>query len=121
MQMLQVGMFALPFKVGFGPFFRLVDMLSAAEKGHKNAISAPHWYLMILAVRPDKQGQGLGKKLLEHGLKRVDGDRLPAYLETSNKRNLPLYERFGFKVVHSGEFAKGGSPFWGMLRERASA
>ncbi len=119
-QMVQVGAFSLPFKLGFGPFMRMLRMLNVTEKAHKDAISEPHWYLMTLAVRPEKQGQGMGSRMLEHGLKRVDADRLPAYLETANARNLPLYERFGFKVTHSGELATDGPPFWGMLREGAS-
>ena len=119
MQMVQIGMLSLPLKVGIGPFLRLVRMLGMAEKAHKAAALGPHWYLMTIAIRPEKQGQGLGRALVEHGLKRVDADELPAYLETSNERNLTFYEKFGFKVAHSGELAKGGPLFWGLRRERA--
>ncbi|MDF0530103.1 GNAT family N-acetyltransferase [Tsukamurella sp. 8F] len=63
----------------------------------------PHWYLSTLgAVTP---GRGIGTALLRHGLDRVEG---PAYLESSNPRNLPLYERFGFEVT--GEVSIAGSP-----------
>jgi GNAT superfamily N-acetyltransferase len=59
----------------------------------------PHWYLPWLGVDPARQGQGLGGKLLAHGLQQVDEDHLPAYLETPNPRTIPLYERHGFEVT----------------------
>jgi ribosomal protein S18 acetylase RimI-like enzyme len=58
-----------------------------------------HWYLPWLAVRPERQGAGLGAALLREGLARVDADGLPAYLETPNPRTIPLYERHGFAVT----------------------
>jgi len=48
------------------------------------------------------QGQGIGAALMRHALERVDAERLPAYLESSNSRNISLYRRFGFELV--GQF-----------------
>lgn len=59
----------------------------------------PHWYLSMVGVDPSRQGQGLGAALLEAGLARCDAEGLPAYLESSSPRNVPLYERHGFEVV----------------------
>jgi GNAT superfamily N-acetyltransferase len=75
----------------------------------------PHWYLPWLAVEPQAQGRGAGSRLLAHGLEIVDGDGLPAFLETPNPRNVPLYERHGFEVVAvAGEGAC--PPLTSMLR-----
>jgi len=60
---------------------------------------SPHWYLSMLGVDPSRQGQGLGAALLKEGLRRCDADGLPAYLESSSPRNVPLYERHGFVVT----------------------
>jgi ribosomal protein S18 acetylase RimI-like enzyme len=68
----------------------------------------PHWYLPFIGVDPAAQGRGLGSALLEAGLAEVDTAGLPAYLESTNPRNVPLYERFGFRVV--GEIQVGASP-----------
>ena len=38
----------------------------------------------------------MGARLLAPVLARCDRDGLPAYLESSNPRNLPFYERHGF-------------------------
>src|SRR4029077_181794 len=61
--------------------------------------SPPHWYLGYLGTRRDRQGQGLGTQLLREGLAGAPTDGVPAYLESSSERTLPLYERNGFRVV----------------------
>jgi ribosomal protein S18 acetylase RimI-like enzyme len=59
----------------------------------------PHWYLAMIGVDPARQGRGLGSALLKHTLARCDEQHSIAYLESSNPRNVPLYERHGFEVL----------------------
>lgn len=55
-------------------------------------------YLHVLAVHPDHQRKGIGRKLLQWGLDEADKLGLIAYLEASvDGRH--LYETTGFKVV----------------------
>ncbi len=61
----------------------------------------PHWYLPLIGVDPARQGRGLGSALLKHALTRCDAEGVPAYLESSNPKNVPLYERYGFEVTGS--------------------
>lgn len=68
----------------------------------------PHWYLPLIAVDPACQGRGLGGALLKEALVRCDADGLPAYLESSNPRNITLYERHGFEIL--GRIQVGSSP-----------
>ncbi len=68
----------------------------------------PHWYLAYAGVDLNRQSQGLGSVLIKHGLQRCDRDGLPAYLESSNPRNVPFYERHGFEVI--GEIQTGTTP-----------
>jgi GNAT superfamily N-acetyltransferase len=75
----------------------------------------PHWYLPWLAVRPQRQGGGLGARLLAHCLAKVDESGLPAFLETPNPRNVGFYERHGFEVVAVTE-APSCPPLTSMLR-----
>ncbi len=59
----------------------------------------PYWYLSIIGVDPAKQSHGCGSTLLQHALLQCDRDSKLAYLESSNSRNIPFYERHGFEVL----------------------
>ena len=87
-----------------------VERLHAAQ-------SAPHWYLGYLGARRDRQGQGLGSTVLREVLARADTKGIPAYLESSNERNLPLYERNGFRVIGELRALDHGPAIWRMWRE----
>lgn len=60
----------------------------------------PMAYLWFIGVSPDNQHQGIGSKLLQEVIDHAEAIKLPLYLETSTLRNLPWYERFGFKVYN---------------------
>ena len=68
----------------------------------------PHWYLPLIAADPNWIGQGLGTLLMKHVLRRCDDEGIAAYLESSNPRNISLYERHRFKII--GEIQHGSSP-----------
>ena len=61
-----------------------------------------------LGVDPAHQNEGVGSLLLRHVTDRCDRDSTLAYLESSNPRNIPLYERHGFEIV--GRAQAGQSP-----------
>jgi ribosomal protein S18 acetylase RimI-like enzyme len=80
----------------------------------------PHWYLMALGVEPELQGQSIGTQLMAPVLARCDAEGTGAYLESSKERNIPLYERNGFKVTDEFEVAEGGPKIWLMWRDPGS-
>jgi ribosomal protein S18 acetylase RimI-like enzyme len=82
----------------FGMFERMASY-------HPNA---PHWYLPLIGVDPAHQGKGHGDALMAYALQRCDHDHVAAYLESTNPRNIPLYERHGFEVL--GTIQIGSSP-----------
>ncbi len=67
-----------------------------------------HWYLPAMGVDPLCQGKGYGSALLSRGLEVCDRDHVAAYLEATNPRSIPLYQRFGYVVI--GEIQAGSSP-----------
>lgn len=77
----------------------------------------PHYYLQFLGCRHDHQGHGIGTALLQEGLLVCDERDMPVYLESSNERNLPLYERHGFEVRATAQVSKKGPTVWFMWRE----
>lgn len=98
------------------PEQRHSELFSVMEQmGHYHP-REPHWYLPLIGVDPTIQNKGYGSALLEHALSACDREKLPAYLESSNPRNIPLYERHGFEVI--GTIQAGSSPpMYPMLRK----
>jgi ribosomal protein S18 acetylase RimI-like enzyme len=68
----------------------------------------PHWYLPLIGVDPAWQRRGIGSVLMRQGLLACDRDNLPAYLESTNPENIPLYRRHGFEEI--GIIQAGAAP-----------
>jgi GNAT superfamily N-acetyltransferase len=86
----------------------LDDLLATFEKMEAWHPDEPHWYLPLVGVEPNAQGKGLGGALMRHAAARCDAEGALAYLESSNPRNISLYERHGFERM--GEIRIGAGP-----------
>ncbi|MDC2964348.1 GNAT family N-acetyltransferase [Gammaproteobacteria bacterium] len=74
------------------------------------------WYLALLAVDPALQGIGLGSIMMMHVNRLLDNTGSQGYLESSNAKNISLYQRHGYEVM--GEIKVGDCPVvTPMLRE----
>ncbi len=94
----------------------LDDMLGMFEEMDELHPDEPHWYLPLIGVEPNAQGRGLGGALMRHAVARCDREKMIAYLESSNPRNITLYERHGFERM--GEIQVGAGPLMTpMLRQ----
>lgn len=94
---------------------KIDDLMAVFAQMDEAHPSTPHWYLAWIGVDPAHHGHGLGSDLMSRCLQIVDGDHLPAYLDTPNPRTVPFYERHGFAVT--GEWAAGDCPpVMSMLR-----
>ncbi|TQM31954.1 acetyltransferase (GNAT) family protein [Nocardia bhagyanarayanae] len=113
-----------------GPAFaelapRFADLAGdrAAAYAAADAALAPHrpvepvWFLGTVGVDPDSQGRGLGGAVIRPGLAAADRAGVPAFLETSEKRNVGFYERLGFRVTATVDLPDGGPTTWAMLRD----
>jgi GNAT superfamily N-acetyltransferase len=86
-----------------GEYERAVD---AARTG------PPHWYLGVLATRPDRQRQGLASAVLAPVLERADADGIDCCLETSTTTNRAFYGRRGFTQATAVHIASGPPTWW---------
>jgi ribosomal protein S18 acetylase RimI-like enzyme len=96
------------------PAARVGELLGAFERNHPH--EPPHYYLSLLATHPDHAGQGLGAGLVADNLAEIDAadPPAPAFLESSNPRNLARYERLGFRPTRTLELIAGlsGTQMW---------
>jgi GNAT superfamily N-acetyltransferase len=74
----------------------------------------PSWQLDTVAVKPERQGRGIGRKLIEAGMARARADGTSAFLSTGTAANLAIYGRCGFRVYDEADAPGGGPRIWFM-------
>jgi ribosomal protein S18 acetylase RimI-like enzyme len=95
---------------------KIDDLLAVFAQMDDAHPTTRHWYLPWFGVDGALQAQGLGSKLMRLCLEIVDGDHLPAYLDSTNPRNISFYQRHGFAVT--GQWSAGACPpIISMLRD----
>jgi ribosomal protein S18 acetylase RimI-like enzyme len=90
----------------------LLDKLLADRHPHE-----PHFYLHTIGSKLENQRRGIGSALLKAALSACDQQCMQAYLESSNEKNNPLYERYGFEIIGDESLPEGGPTIWFMKRE----
>lgn len=80
----------------------------------------PHFYLATIGIEPNFQGRGLGTTLMQRVLNVCDDENIVAYLESSNPRNVSLYERAGFETITDVPLP-GGPVMRPMIRQPRSS
>ena len=99
---------------------RVEDVVEGMALTESERPAAPHFALHSLAVDAAAQGGGVGSALLAPVLARCDEDGLPAHLTSSAARNVPFYERLGFRVTAEVALPGGGPVMRTMIRPAAS-
>ncbi|MFD0715742.1 GNAT family N-acetyltransferase [Paenibacillus sp. GCM10027626] len=101
-----------------GKTFGLLNSYMRATRAAAPSLS--HYYLIMIAVRTDGQGRGIGKAMLQHLVRRASEDYTShgVALDTENKENVGLYRRFGFTL--SSEAKVGHLPVYCMFYESSS-
>jgi GNAT superfamily N-acetyltransferase len=91
----------------------------ALEARHPAGLT--HHHLALLAVRPGRQGQGIGTALLRWHHQILDRGGVPAYLEASSLRTRTLYLRHGYADHGPPIYLPEGPLMYPMLRPPRSA
>ncbi len=99
---------------------QLIRRVSQAEgrldEIHQQIVPGRHWYLMTLGVDSDRQGQGIGSRLIAPQLERARLAGLPCYLETGTELDVAFYIKNGFQVAHQEVIQPGNLNMWAMVR-----
>lgn len=99
--------------VGEGVISRL-ETYSQVKKARQP--QQPHFYLDILGVLPESQGQGIGKTLLTaiHQMSEASSLSRGVALDTGKASNVDLYQHFGYSVTAIDDLEQ--TKLWSMFR-----
>jgi ribosomal protein S18 acetylase RimI-like enzyme len=92
----------------------VLELLQSFDDTHPR--EEPHYYLSLLGTKNASRGHGIGMALLKEGLERIDVEKMPAYLESSNPINNDRYQSVGFVPVNSFQAPGNGPVVTGMWR-----
>ena len=84
---------------------------------HHHPTGTFHHHLAIVAVRPARQGQGIGTALLDAHHASLDRDGLPAYLEASDVLTRDIYLNHGYADHGPPIRLPDGPKMWPMWRD----
>ena len=85
------------------------------------SVAGDHWFLSVLAVDPDHQGQGHATRLLRPTLARLDERGLAGYLELTEPDLIAFYRRFGFAEGAPSTVPGTKLTVWPMVRSPRAA
>jgi ribosomal protein S18 acetylase RimI-like enzyme len=92
------------------------DLRAVFEQMGASHPKEPHWYLPLIGVEAIQQGHGYGSALMEHALLPCDRNHTLAYLESTNPRNISLYQRHGFEILSTIQVGTS-PPLFPMVRK----
>jgi ribosomal protein S18 acetylase RimI-like enzyme len=90
-----------------------LDRYAARTQGHFP--DEPLFYIRMIGVRPESQGQGYARRLLEAVHRRSEAHPLSrgVALDTENAANVEIYKRLGYEIV--GQAKVGPIKVWCMV------
>ena len=81
-----------------GIILKMVDEKNTIAGSVRGYLEDHTVYIGKLMVHPEKQGQGLGTKLLFAIEKEYPNERYELFTSTMSKRNIEFYEKLGYKI-----------------------
>ncbi|MBN8836147.1 MAG: GNAT family N-acetyltransferase [Sphingobacteriia bacterium] len=87
--------------VGIANAKRAITREAAINKIHPDE---PLYYLWFIGVHPSGQGNGVGSSLLNNVVQEGRNKQRTVCLETSTLKNIPWYEKHGFKIYQELDF-----------------
>lgn len=111
--LVRTGLIATPARFGPTATLRLERHERPTEPRLLSHLTPTTAYLWLLGARPERQGEGLGGRLLRvalDGMRRAGFDR--CLLRTDDEPNVAFYEHLGLEVVERLTDLPSGLPSW---------
>ncbi|MFX1586827.1 MAG: GNAT family N-acetyltransferase, partial [Promethearchaeota archaeon] len=110
------GGFFLPFRFGINSTKKIMYIQDVNVSMRIHLMKTPYWYLGPIGVDPAHQGKGFASKLITPMLDRIFWENLPILLETNARKNVSIYEHFGFEVIEEIIIPKTNFISWIMIK-----
>jgi ribosomal protein S18 acetylase RimI-like enzyme len=118
---MRAGGLRLYFQLGLTIMKKIQSVNHYTHSFREKLIDHPYWYVGPIGVVPEHQRKGVARSLLQPLLARMNRENMDCFLETQNKKNVAIYERYGFTVIGRGKIPQTEIPHWGMCRAAISA
>ena len=82
----------------------------------RHFVSKNDWYIFQFGVDPQKQGIGMGSKIIKPVLNWFDSKNITCYLETQKDINVKMYNHLGFNLKSVDKLPKKQTKQYAMLR-----
>lgn len=87
--------------IGLSNIKKVISRESAINKIHPGKAI---YYLWFIGVQPSEQGHGVGSQLLNEIIQKGISEKKTICLETSTLKNIPWYDKHGFKIYREMDF-----------------
>lgn len=111
------GMALIPFKIGFKATLRLTAHDAEAEGWIRKNSGSKMGYIWVVGVLASAQGKGYSRWLIDRAIADMKQQGLTEFwLKTEDPKNVQIYQKLGFEVLHEMVVRSSGLKSWVMRK-----
>ncbi|MBS1593361.1 MAG: GNAT family N-acetyltransferase [Bacteroidetes bacterium] len=114
---IRAGMGLIPFTVGPRATLRLVRHDAVSEGWVREHAGEKMGYIWCLGVAASQRGKGYSRALIDRAIEQMRAQGMDSFwLKTEDPKNVTIYQRQGFELMHTMIVPSSGIQSWMMRR-----
>jgi len=113
--LLKAGLISTIFNLNIKSFIRFKKLGDAKRINRDLLLDKKYYFLDVIGTNPSFEKQGYARLLIEKILEKIDKERLSCFLETSDRKNINYYHKYGFTLLST--YSHDGLESYCMIRE----
>jgi ribosomal protein S18 acetylase RimI-like enzyme len=97
-------------------YLKARTIIKQMDRLHQKYAPEPHYYLDNLGVLPSEWGKGLASQLVRPFVDQAITEKVAVYTDTTIRKNVGLYEHFGFELMEERIIERTGIIIWALLK-----
>ena len=111
------GMAAIPFQIGVTSTLRLMNHDGESEGWITKNAGPRMGYIWVVGVLPQARGKGYSRLLIDQSIEQMRAQYLTeCWLKTEDPKNVTIYQKLGFTLVHEMVVKSSGIQSWAMRK-----